>query len=295
MKKITFKSDLLLLLAAAIWGFAFVAQRIGMKYVGPFTYNGIRFALGSISLIPLIIFFKDDNSGRNEYKGFREAAKTGLMAGIVLFIAVSLQQIGLMQTTAGKAAFITGLYIVLVPILGLFLKHYVGKNAWLGAVISVIGLYFLCVTNTFFISGYDILILICAFFFAVHILLIDRFINRVNAIKLSFFQFLTCSVLCLIIAFFTEEITLSAIALALVPILYGGIGSVGIAYTLQVVGQKNADPTSAAIILSMESLFAAIGGFLILHENLGIRGIIGSAFMLTGMILSQIRIGSHSV
>jgi drug/metabolite transporter (DMT)-like permease len=154
---------------------------------------------------------------------------------------------------------------------------------------------FLCVTNTFSISVYDILILICAFFFAIHILLIDRFIGKINAIKLSFFQFLTCSVLCLIIAFFTEEITLSGIMQGLVPILYGGIGSVGIAYTLQVVGQKNADPTSAAIILSMESLFAAIGGFLILHENLGIRGIIGSVFMLTGMILSQIRIGNHSV
>lgn len=293
MKKTIFKSDLLLLLAAAIWGFAFVAQRVGMKYMGPFTYNGIRFALGSVSLIPLIIFFKEERPENN--RGYREAVKAGLVAGIVLFIAVSLQQIGLMQTTAGKAAFITGLYIVLVPILGLFLKHYVGKNAWMGAIIAVIGLYFLCVTNTFSISGYDILILICAFFFAIHILLIDRFIGKINAIKLSFFQFLTCSVLCLIIAFFTEEITLSGIMLGLVPILYGGIGSVGIAYTLQVVGQKNADPTSAAIILSMESLFAAIGGFLILHENLGTRGIIGSVFMLTGMILSQIRIGSHSV
>lgn len=293
MKKTIFKSDLLLLLAAAIWGFAFVAQRVGMKYMGPFTYNGIRFALGSVSLIPLIIFFEEERPENN--RGYREAVKAGLVAGIVLFIAVSLQQIGLMQTTAGKAAFITGLYIVLVPILGLFLKHYVGKNAWMGAIIAVIGLYFLCVTNTFSISGYDILILICAFFFAVHILLIDRFIGKINAIKLSFFQFLTCSVLCLIIAFFTEEITLSGIMLGLVPILYGGIGSVGIAYTLQVVGQKNADPTSAAIILSMESLFAAIGGFLILHENLGIRGIIGSVFMLTGMILSQIRIGNHSV
>jgi drug/metabolite transporter (DMT)-like permease len=293
MKKTIFKSDLLLLLAAAIWGFAFVAQRVGMKYMGPFTYNGIRFALGSVSLIPLIIFFKEERPENN--RGYREAVKAGLVAGIVLFIAVSLQQIGLMQTTAGKAAFITGLYIVLVPILGLFLKHYVGKNAWMGAIIAVIGLYFLCVTNTFSISVYDILILICAFFFAIHILLIDRFIGKINAIKLSFFQFLTCSVLCLIIAFFTEEITLSGIMQGLVPILYGGIGSVGIAYTLQVVGQKNADPTSAAIILSMESLFAAIGGFLILHENLGIRGIIGSVFMLTGMILSQIRIGNHSV
>lgn len=291
MKKTRIKSDLLLLLAAVIWGFAFVAQRVGMKYVGPFTYNGVRFALGSISLIPLMIFFKDDMAGN---KSYRNAAKAGFAAGIVLFIAVSLQQLGLMQTTAGKAAFITGLYIVLVPILGLFLKHYPGINAWIGAVIAVIGLYFLCVTNTFLISKYDLLILVCAFFFAIHILLIDNFIGRINAIKLSFFQFLTCAVLSLAIAVFTEEITLTGLFQAAVPILYGGIGSVGVAYTLQVVGQKNADPTSAAIILSMESLFAAVGGFLILHENLGIKGLIGCVLMLTGMILSQIKIKNLS-
>jgi len=288
MKRNTFKSDLLLILAAAIWGFAFVAQRVGMKYVGPFTYNGVRFALGSLSLIPLMILFKDEKAENG--KSYINAAKTGFTAGIVLFIAVSLQQLGLMQTTAGKAAFITGLYIVLVPILGLFLKHYVRINAWIGALIAVTGLYFLCVTNTFSISKYDLLILICAFFFAVHILLIDSFIGRINAVKLSFFQFLTCAVLSLAIAAITEEINLTGLFQAAVPILYGGIGSVGVAYTLQVVGQKNADPTSAAIILSMESLFAAVGGFLILHENLGIKGLIGCALMLTGMILSQIKI-----
>lgn len=288
MNKNTFKSDLLLLLAAAIWGFAFVAQRVGMKYVGPFTFNGVRFALGSLSLVPLMIFFKDDKAGN--VKSYIDAAKTGLAAGIVLFIASSLQQLGLMQTTAGKAAFITGLYIVIVPFLGLFLKHRVRINAWIGAVIAVIGLYFLCVTNTFSISKYDLLILMCAFLFAVHILLIDSFIARINAVKLSFFQFLTCAVLSLAIAVFTEEITFTGLFQAAVPILYGGIGSVGVAYTLQVVGQKNADPTSAAIILSMESLFAALGGFLILHENLGIKGLIGCALMLTGMILSQIKI-----
>ena len=288
MKKNAFKSDLLLLLAAAIWGFAFVAQRIGMKYVGPFTFNGVRFLLGSLSLVPLMIFLKDDNADRG--KSYRNAAKLGIIAGIILFIAVSLQQLGLMQTTAGKTAFITGLYIVLVPILGLFLKHHVRINAWIGALLAVFGLYFLCVTNTFSITKYDLLILTCAFFFAVHILLIDNFISKINAVKLSFFQFLTCAILSLAIAVFTEEITLSGLFQAAVPILYGGIASVGVAYTLQVVGQKNADPTSAAIILSMESLFAAVGGFLILHENLGLKGLIGCALMLTGMILSQIKV-----
>ncbi|MFA6941847.1 MAG: DMT family transporter, partial [Clostridiaceae bacterium] len=278
MKKNAFKSDLLLLLAAAIWGFAFVAQRIGMKYVGPFTFNGVRFLLGSLSLVPLMIFLKDDNADRG--KSYRNAAKLGIIAGIILFIAVSLQQLGLMQTTAGKTAFITGLYIVLVPILGLFLKHHVRINAWIGALLAVFGLYFLCVTNTFSITKYDLLILTCAFFFAVHILLIDNFISKINAVKLSFFQFLTCAILSLAIAVFTEEITLSGLFQAAVPILYGGIASVGVAYTLQVVGQKNADPTSAAIILSMESLFAAVGGFLILHENLGLKGLIGCALML---------------
>lgn len=288
MKKNRLKSDILLLLAAAIWGFAFVAQRVGMKYVGPFTYNGVRFALGSLSLIPLMLFMKEDK--HEEDKGYKNAAKTGFIAGIVLFTASSLQQLGIMYTTAGKAAFITGLYIVLVPILGLFLKHRPGINAWIGALLAVTGLYFLCVTNAFSISGYDLMILACAFFFAIHILLIDSFISRVNALKLSFFQFLTCAVLSLFIAVFTEEITLSGLFQAAVPILYGGICSVGVAYTLQVVGQKNADPASAAIILSMESLFAAVGGFLILHENLGIKGLTGSALMLSGMILSQIKV-----
>jgi len=286
----TLKANLLLLLAAAIWGFAFVAQRIGIKYVGPFTFNGVRFALGSLSLVPFILF----NSRGLKYKNHKEhewknVFKAGFTAGLVLFIAASLQQIGLVYTSAGKAAFITGLYIVLVPILGIFLKQYISISSWFGAAIAVAGLYFLCMTDSFSISRGDLFELFGALFWAVHILLIDHFAKKVDALKLSSFQFVICSILSLATALFTEKNSIAGLLGALIPILYGGIFSVGIAYTLQVVGQRNAHPSHAAIILSMETVFAAVGGMIILNENLGIRGNIGCILMLTGMLLSQLQ------
>lgn len=291
MKKSSIKSDLLLLLAAAIWGFAFVAQRVGMNYVGAFTYNGVRFAIGSLSLVPLIFYFKDKTPDNNKDLVKKiSVVKAGIIAGIVLFLAVSLQQVGLIGTEAGKAAFITGLYIVLVPIFGIALKHKIGINSWVGAFIAVIGLYFLCVTKEFKISNYDLLVLCCAVLFTIHILLIDYFIKYVPAIKLAFFQFLTCAILSMLVAIFTEKIEFYTLYQALLPILYGGIGSVGIAYTLQIVGQKDAEPTSAAIILSMEALFATLGGVLILSEKIGARGAMGSGLMFLGMIFSQLKL-----
>lgn len=285
------RSNLLLLLAAAIWGFAFVAQRIGAKYLGSFTFNGVRFALGSISLLPLILFFnKKQKTDTEPAPSTKSSLKAGIIAGFILFIAASLQQLGMTETTAGKAAFITGLYIVLVPVLGIALKHYIRFNTWIGIVIAAVGLYFLCVTESFSIARGDILELIGAFFWAVHILLIDRFTKKVDVLKLSFFQFVTCSILSLIVAGITENITLSGLWNAGIPILYGGICSVGIAYTLQVVGQKHAQPSHAAIILSMETVFASIGGLIILKENLGVRGYIGCLLMLAGMLLAQLQL-----
>ncbi|AGK95228.1 DMT family transporter [Clostridium pasteurianum] len=283
-------SSLALLIAAAIWGFAFVAQRVGMKYIGPFTFTGIRFALGAISLIPLMIFYnnKDEKVKIKNIKGNNNLLG-GVIIGIVLFFAASFQQVGLIGTSAGKAAFITGLYIVFVPILGLFLRHHIKANTWIGALIAVVGLYFLCVTNRFSISYSDMLELASAFLFAIHILLIDYFSQKINVLKLAFFQFITCSILSMITAVFIEHITASGILQALIPILYGGICSVGIAYTLQIVGQKNAEPSHAAIICSMETVFATIGGILILNEQLGVKGSIGCLLMLTGMILSQLK------
>lgn len=284
------KSNILLLLTALIWGFAFVAQRVGMEFVGPFTFNGVRFALGAFSLIPLILFYKNSSQHKENKDGERKsAAAAGFLAGLVLFIAASLQQIGLLYTTAGKAAFITCLYIVLVPMLGIFLKQYISMTTWVGSIITIAGLYLLCVKDSFFISYGEFLELIGAFFWTIHILVIDRFSRKTDVLKLSFFQFITCSVLSMLTALFLETISIETLRQALVPILYGGIGSVGIAYTLQVVGQKNAQPTHAAIILSMETVFAAIGGWMILNERLSFQEMLGCAIMLAGMLLSQLQ------
>jgi drug/metabolite transporter (DMT)-like permease len=283
------KSNMLLILTAAIWGFAFVAQRVGMQYVGAFTFNGVRFALGSISLVPLIIYFKNKKTAEQpEETASASALVPGIIAGSVLFFGASLQQAGLIYTTAGKAAFITGLYIVLVPLLGIFLKQRIGVNTWAGVVLAVSGLYFLSVNEDFTIAFGDLLEIIGALFWAVHILVIDYFTKKVDALKLSCVQFVMCSVLSIITAFFFEDISISGIGQAAIPILYGGLLSVGVAYTLQVVAQRHAKPSHAAIILSMEAVFAALGGALLLGENLGGRGYLGCALMFAGMLLTQV-------
>lgn len=280
------RANLLLLLAAAIWGFAFVAQRVGMDYVGPFTFNGVRFALGGLSLVPLIFVFRDASRPLAD----RPVGSTavGLTAGAILFVAASLQQIGLVYTTAGKAAFITCLYIVLVPIAGIFLRHRIGFATWLGSFIAVAGLYLLCVKENFTVDYGDFLELAGALFWTVHILFIDRFSRRTDTLKLAFFQFMACSALSLAAAILLEEMTVSAIRQAAAPILYGGLCSVGVAYTLQIVGQKYAPPAHAAIILSLETVFAAVGGYLILGERLGGQELLGCGLMMAGMLISQL-------
>lgn len=296
MKTKEVKSVLILLLTAAIWGFAFVAQRVGMQHVGAFTFNGVRFALGSLSLLPVIYFFSRksnaENADKNKSIKFEEAdlkttIKSGMLAGCVLFIAASLQQIGLIYTTAGKAGFITSLYIVLVPILGIFLKQKTHFTTWIGALTAVIGLYLLSINESLSIEFGDFLEIIGAFFWAAHIQLIDRFVRNVDAIKLSSIQFATCSILSLIVAFIFEDVNFIGLSDALVPLLYGGIMSAGVAYTLQAIGQKSAKPSHAAIALSMESVFAAIGGALLLEERLPGRGYLGCGLMLLGMLIAQ--------
>lgn len=296
MKTKEVKSVLILLLTAAIWGFAFVAQRLGMQHVGAFTFNGVRFALGSLSLLPVIYFFsrkpKNENKYNKEAQIFEEVdlkttVKSGMLAGCVLFIAASLQQVGLIYTTAGKAGFITSLYIVLVPILGIFLKQKTHFTTWIGALTAVIGLYLLSINESLSIEFGDFLEIIGAFFWAAHIQLIDRFVRNVDAIKLSSIQFATCSVLSLIVAFIFEDVNFSGLSDALIPILYGGIMSAGVSYTLQAIGQKSAKPSHAAIALSMESVFAAIGGAMMLHERLPVKGYAGCGLMLLGMLIAQ--------
>ncbi len=280
------KSSLLLLLVAAIWGLGFVAQKVGMDHVGPFTYNGVRFLLANLTLLPLLFIFRD--SGQSVLKGLKKTALPGIIVGTVLFIASSFQQVGLLSTTAGKAAFITGLYLVLVPILGIFLRHKIAAATWLGCILAATGLYFLCVKESMSIRHGDMLELISALFWALHILLIGHFSRRVNAVQLSWLQILICSILSLATAALTESILISSLIAAALPIVYGGVCSVGIAYTLQILGQKHAPPAHAAIILSMETVFAAVGGFLIIGEKMGGHEILGCGLMLSGMLLSQL-------
>ncbi len=284
------KAVFILLLTAAIWGFAFVAQRLGMEHVGAFTFNAVRFALGSISLLPVIYFF--NKQPKNKKEATEEATvkttiKSGLLAGCVLFIAASLQQFGLIYTTAAKAGFITSLYIVLVPLMGIFLKQKTHYKTWIGAVTAVVGLYLLSINEDLTIQFGDLLEIIGAFFWAGHILLIDKFVKNVDPLKLSSVQFAVCSFFSLIVALIFEDVNFAGISSAIVPILYGGIMSAGVAYTLQAVGQKYAKPSHAAIALSMEAVFAAIGGVLILSETLSVRGYVGCGFMLLGMLIAQ--------
>ncbi len=286
------RANFLLLLTASIWGFAFTAQRVGSQYVGAFTFNGVRFALGSISLIPLIIYFNKKNKSNNTKQSAKNTILPGILVGTLLFSGSTLQQIGLIYTTAGKASFLTGLYIVLVPVIGIFMKHKIGKSAWAGVFLAVIGLYLLSINENFTIAFGDMLQIIGAFFWAFHILTIDYFTKKVDSLKLSFVQFATCSILSLICALIFEKITVSGIVSAGVPILYGGLLSVGVAYTLQVVAQKYAKPSTAAIILSMESVFGAVGGAVILGETMSTRGYIGCIFILAGILVSQITVKS---
>lgn len=294
MTKTQLKANILLLLTAAIWGLAFVAQKVGAEHVGAFTYNGIRFALGSISLIPLILFLnrkkgENEETKNNDRDSLKLTIKAGIIAGCALFIATSLQQMGVMGTTAGKAGFITGLYMVIVPILGLFLKQKVNKSTWLGIVIAIIGLYLLSINEDFSISNGDLLVLIGSVGWAVHILLIDNFTKKIDPLKLSSVQFATCSILSLVMAIIFEDINMVGISGAMVSILYGGLLSVGVAYTLQVVAQKNAKPSHAAILLSMESVFGALGGAMFLGERIGARGLVGCILIFIAIIISQLK------
>ncbi len=285
----------MLFIASVLWGFAFVAQRVGMEHVGPFIFNGVRFALGGTSLIPFLLV---NRRRRIADKQSTASAKTvilgGSLAGVVLFIGASLQQVGVVYTTAGKAGFITGLYVILVPIMGLLWRQRSHSGAWAGAILATIGMYLLSVTAGFTISSGDLLVLISAFFWAGHVHIIGWLSRRIYPIKLALFQFFTCSVLSLITAVSIETITVDSLLQVVIPILYGGLVSVGIAYTLQVVAQRHAHPTHAAIILSMETVFAVIGGWLILGETLSKRSMAGCALMLAGMLLSQINIKGSS-
>lgn len=295
MKK-QYRSLLLLLLTAMIWGFAFVAQLIGANQIDTFTFNGIRFTLGAMSLIPVILLFEKIDKNK---KVLKTTIFSGAAAGLILFCASTLQQFGVMLTgSAGKAGFLTGLYTVIVPIIGLFLKQKTSLNTWFGAVLAVIGLYFVSFSNGFEAVGTgDLVLIIGAVMWAFHIIVIDRFSSKIYPIRFAMTQFFVCGLLSAACAFIFEDISLTNILAAKFPILYAGIMSVGVAYTCQILGQKNADPTAASIILSTESIFSALGEALVLgiiltgwdYMPLTLKNYIGCAIIFCGIIISQLK------
>ena len=321
-------NDALLLLTAGIWGFAFVAQRVGMAHVGPFTYTAIRFALGALAVLPLAVARRraaaprvgteaGPASGPEEMRGAAQGAApdassgaapgnapgatasaaarprihplpAGLIAGAVLTGGSLFQQVGLVTSTAGKGGFITGLYVVLVPLAGLLWGQRAGWPRWVGAVLAAGGLYLLSVTGAFTIQRGDLLVLIGSLFWAAHVLVVGWLSPRTDVIRLACVQFAVCAVLSGLVTAFVERPTLEDFRAATVPILYGGLLSVGVGLTLQVAAQRRAPPAHAALLLSLESVFAALGGWLLLGERLGPRGLAGCALMFAGMICAQL-------
>jgi len=280
MRTSTLRADLLLVLTAVIWGSAFVAQRVGMESMGPLLFTGARFALGALVILPLAL--------RGGGVWDRELWKIGGIAGIVLFLGAILQQIGLVYTTAGKAGFITGLYVVMVPLLGLWVGQRTTRSIWFGISLSIIGLYLISVTDQMTLNPGDAIVLSSALFWALHVVLIGRYAGQLNAVRLALIQFVVCSVLSTLAAFAVEPVSLEILQLGIWPIIYGGVVSVGVGYTLQVIAQRDALASHAAIILSLEAVFAALAGWLFLNEHLNSRELTGCVLMLSGMIAAQL-------
>lgn len=286
MKDNTLLSKLSLFAAAVIWGFAFVAQRQGMAFVDPLTFNGIRFLLGALALLPAFLYFKPLIPSGLVLK---QLILASVLAGLALFIASTFQQVGMIYTSAGNGGFITSLYIIFVPVFGFFRKQPSSVRVWLGAILAFTGLYLLSVDADFRMQTGDILIFIGAIFWAMHIIVLSYLSPRFNFVLLAFGQFLFTGILSLFLAFIFEKPQFESINQAIFPILYAGVCSVGIGFTLQLVGQKNTRADHAALILSLEAVVAAIGGWLILDEKMESKAIIGCGLMLAGVILSQLR------
>ncbi len=295
MKKqsIQLKNSLLLLLTAAIWGIAFVAQSVGMDYVGAFTFNAVRSIIGAIVLLPVIWFLNKGRTAVSQTPKEKKAAQKtlvtgGIYCGIFLCIASNFQQFGIKYTTVGKAGFITACYIVIVPILGLFLKKKSGPFIWAAVIMALIGLYLLCIKDGFSIGKGDLLVFICAILFSLHILVIDYFSPKADGVKMSCIQFLVCGILSGIPALLLEHPDMSSILAAWMPILYAGVMSCGVAYTLQIVGQRGMNPTVASLILSLESCISVLAGWVILGQSLSTREILGCLIMFGAIILAQL-------
>ena len=301
------RQSLLLFLTAVIWGVAFVAQSAGMEHLGPFTYNGSRSVLGGLVLLPCIAFLdriqgqsRGDGSVREAVtlSGVDETAKQagngrqlligGLCCGLILFAASNFQQFGIQYTTVGKAGFITAMYILIVPLLGLFVHKKAGLQVWIGVLFGITGLYLLCMKDSLRLEKGDALVLVCAFIFSLHILVIDHFSQKVDGVKMSCIQFWVCGILSLICSLYFEVPNLQDILASWLPICYGGIMSCGVAYTLQIVGQKGMNPTVASLILSLESVVAVVAGFLLLGQAMSRRELFGCLMMVMAITFAQL-------
>ena len=296
MKKFSLKSSLLLFLAAFIWGVAFVAQSVGMDYMGPLTFNGARFLMGSLVLLPFVLLRRKQNkkAGRAP-ASLKTTIIGGVCCGLALCSAALFQQYGIMYTTVGKAGFITTLYIILVPFFGIFLKKRISGKVWIGAVIAAAGMYLLCMSERLALSRGDTLVFICAILFSVHILVIDHFSPMADGVELSCIQFLTAGIIGSMGAILFEQPTLQCLIDGIIPLAYAGLLSSGVAYTLQVVGQKDMDPTVASLILSMESVFSALAGWMILHQKLSGRELFGCVLVFMAVILVQLPEKKHKM
>lgn len=292
-KQVPLKNSLFLLLTATIWGIAFVAQSVGMDYVGAFTFNSVRSLMGALVLLP-VIFILDKQKPQTklsdaEKKASRKTLITGgISCGILLCLASNFQQFGIKYTTVGKAGFITACYIVIVPIFGLFMKKKCSSYIWAAVALALAGLYLLCIKDGFSIGKGDFLVLICAFLFSLHILTIDHFSPMTDGVKMSCIQFLVSGLLSGIPALAMENPQFSSLLAAWQPLLYAGVMSCGVAYTLQIIGQKDMNPTVAALILSLESCISVLAGWLILGQSLSIREILGCVIMFCAIILAQL-------
>ena len=285
------KGTVYLLTATVIWGSAFIAQSVGMDHVGPFTFQAIRCGLACIFLFPLSRFTDADKNNFMTKWTDRKLWKTGLLTGIALFFAAGLQQVGLQYTTAGKAGFLTAMYIVLVPILGFFLGNKPPVTAWISVALAVVGLYLLSGSGIDQINMGDVMLMGCAFWFAVQITLVDRLGLELDGVRLNCVQSLVCAVLSALVMLFTEQIRWADILACWLPLCYAGVLSMGVAYTLQIVGQQMLEPTQASLLMSLESVFALIFGWLLLHERLSTAELLGCGAMFCAVILSQLPVG----
>lgn len=288
----TLRQSFILFLTAVIWGVAFVAQSVGMEYLGPFTYNGVRSVLGGLVLLPCIALLNrqqgKEGTATARTEDRRQLLTGGLCCGVVLFAASNFQQFGIQYTTVGKAGFITAMYILIVPLLGLLLHKKVGMQVWMGVIYGIAGLYLLCMKDSFRLEKGDALVLICAFIFSLHILVIDHFSGKVDGVKMSCIQFWVCGILSLVCSFLFESPDLRSIGASWLPVCYGGIMSCGVAYTLQIIGQKGMNPTVASLILSLESVVAVVAGFLLLGQSMSRRELFGCLMMVMAIVSAQL-------